>query len=157
MANHDVARVRPCEGLRLGIVLGSRTAVQITEHRGRLPDIVFVREERAGIVQEKGIYGAPDLVVEIVSPGDQAAHIVALEADYRSIGVAEIWFINQVQEQVRVLRKQERGYTEQIFGEGVLQSEVVEGFWLEVAWLFATPLPVELDILTQLLNDEANT
>jgi len=38
------------EGKQLGIVRGSRTAVKITEHRGRLPDIVFVRAENAHIV-----------------------------------------------------------------------------------------------------------
>lgn len=141
----------------LGIVRGSRTAVQITEHRGRLPDVVFVRQERAGIVQEKGIYGAPDLVIEIVSPGDKASDIVALEADYRSIGVAEIWFIDQARKRVRVLYKREEGYTEQVLGQGVLQSEVIEGFGLEVGWLFAKPLPVELDTLTQLLSDVART
>ncbi|MFN3422093.1 MAG: Uma2 family endonuclease, partial [Armatimonadota bacterium] len=34
-----------------GIVRGSRTPVKITEYRGRLPDIVFVRKENAHIVQ----------------------------------------------------------------------------------------------------------
>ncbi|MFQ5343884.1 MAG: Uma2 family endonuclease, partial [Anaerolineae bacterium] len=136
----------------LGIVRGSRTAVQITQHRGRLPDVVFVRKERAGIVQEKGIYGAPDLVIEITSPGDRIADIVALEADYRGIGVAEIWFVDQQQEQVRVLRKRDEGFTEQVLSQGVVQSEVVEGFWLKVAWLFAKPLPLELDTLMQFLG-----
>ncbi|MBS1251478.1 MAG: hypothetical protein MAG451_00511 [Anaerolineales bacterium] len=138
----------------LGIVLGSRTAVQITEHRGRLPDVVFVRKERAGIVQEKGIYGAPDLVIEILSPGDKASDTVALEADYRSIGVAEIWFVDQQRKQVRVLRKREADYTEEILSKGVVRSEVVEGFWLKVAWLFAKPLPLELDTLMQFLGGD---
>lgn len=138
----------------LGIVRGSRTAVQITEHRGRLPDVVFVRQERADIVQEKGIYSAPDLVIDILSPGDKAADVVALEADYRRIGVAEIWFIDQEKKQGQVLRQGDAGYTEQTYSSGVLRSEVVAGFWLEVAWLFARPLPLELDTLTQLLNDE---
>jgi Uma2 family endonuclease len=138
----------------LGIVRGSRTAVQITEHRGRLPDVVFVRQERADIVQEKGIYSAPDLVIEILSPGDKAADVVALEADYGSIGVAEIWFIDQAKKQVQVLHQGDAGYTEQTYRSGTLRSEVIEGFWLEVAWLFARPLPLELDTLTQLLNDE---
>lgn len=136
----------------LGIVRGSRTAVQVTEHRGRLPDVVFVHQERADIVQAKGIYGAPDLVIEILSPGDRPAGIVALETDYRSIGVAEIWFIDQEQKQVRVLRQHEAGYTEQVLSQGVLRSEVIEGFWLEMAWLFTRPLPLEFDILTQLLS-----
>ncbi len=138
----------------LGIVRGSRTAVRIAEHRGRLPDVMFVRQARADIVQEKGIYGAPDLIIEILSPGDRPSDIVALEADYRSIGVAEIWFIDQAREQVRVLRKREEGYTEQVLTGGTVQSEVVEGFRLEVAWLFARPLPLELDILMQLLGGD---
>lgn len=138
----------------LGVIRGSRTAVQITEHRGRLPDILFVRRERAGIVQEKGIYGAPDLVVEIVSPGDRPADIVALEADYRDIGVAEIWFVDQQRKQVRVLRKRDEDYAEEILSQGVVRSAAVEGFQLEVAWLFAKPLPLELDILMQLLGGD---
>jgi len=52
------------EAKGLGIVRGSRTAVKITEHRGRLPDIVFVRKENASIVQEEGIIGTPDLIVK---------------------------------------------------------------------------------------------
>jgi len=135
----------------LGMVLGSRTAVQITEYRGRLPDILFVREERQDIVQEKGIYGAPDLIVEILSPHDRPADIIALEADYRSIGVSEIWLIDQKRKRVRALRKRERGYKEEVLTRGVLRSEVVSGFWLKVKWLFAKPLPLELDILQELL------
>jgi len=137
----------------LGIVRGSRTAVRITEHRGRLPDVLFVYKDGESIVQEKGIYGAPDLVIEIVSPRDKPADIVALEADYRSIGVSEIWFIGQKLKQARVLRKKD-GYTEEVISQGVVRSEVVEGFGLKVEWLFAKPLPLELDILNQLLGGE---
>lgn len=137
----------------LGIVRGSRTAVQVTEHRGRLPDVLFVRKERENIVQEKGIYGAPDLVIEIVSPGDRPADIVALEADYRSVGVSEIWFIDQNLKQARVLRQKD-GYKGEVISKGIVRSEVVDGFWLKVDWLFAKPLPLELDILNQLLSDE---
>jgi len=138
----------------LGIVRGSRTPVQITEYRGRLPDLLFVRRERADIVQEEGIYGAPDLVVEIISPGDRPTDLIALETDYRNIGVAEIWFIDQRQKRVRVLRKRDEGYAEEVLNQGVVQSEVVEGFWLEVAWLFAKPRPLELDTLMQILGGQ---
>ncbi|MBM3239014.1 Uma2 family endonuclease [Candidatus Poribacteria bacterium] len=137
----------------LGIVLGSRAAVKITEHRGRLPDVLFVRKEKKSIVKEKGIYGAPDLVIEIVSPRDRPTDIVALEADYRSIGVSEVWFIDQKLKRVRVLRKKD-GYQEEVISKGIVCSEIVEGFWLKVEWLFAKPLPLELDILNQLLGGE---
>jgi Uma2 family endonuclease len=136
----------------LGIVRGSRTAVKITEHRGRLPDIVFVRKENAQIVQEDGIFGTPDLVVEIWSPGDRLSDMLAKEADYKSIGVLEIWFVDQQRRQVRVLRKGKEGYEEKVMKRGVLRSEVVEGFWVKVEWLFKKPLPNELEALQRLLG-----
>ncbi|MDT7893661.1 MAG: Uma2 family endonuclease [Armatimonadota bacterium] len=136
----------------LGIVRGSRTAVKITEHRGRLPDIVFVRKENAHIVQEDGIFGTPDLVVEIWSPGDRLSDMLAKEADYKSIGVLEIWFVDQQRRQVRVLRKGKEGYEEKVMKRGVLRSEVVEGFWVKVEWLFKKPLPNELEALQRLLG-----
>jgi len=140
------------EAKGLGIVRGSRTAVKITEHRGRLPDIVFVRKENASIVQEEGIIGTPDLVVEIWSPGDRPSDMLAKEADYRSIGVPEIWFIDLQRKQVRVLKKGREGYEEKVMRKGVLRSEVVEGFWLNVKWLFKRPLPDELKTLQKLLG-----
>jgi len=140
------------EAKGLGIVRGSRTAVKITEHRGRLPDIVFVRKENASIVQEEGIIGTPDLIVEIWSPGDRPSDMLAKEADYRSIGVPEIWFIDQQRKQVRVLKKGREGYEERVMRKGVLKSEVVEGFWLNVKWLFKRPLPHELKTLQRLLG-----
>jgi Uma2 family endonuclease len=136
----------------LGIVRGSRTAVKITEHRGRFPDIVFVRKENAHIVQEDGIFGTPDLVVEIWSPGDRLSDMLAKEADYKSIGVLEIWFVDQQRRQVRVLRKGKEGYEEKVMKRGVLRSEVVEGFWVNVEWLFKKPLPNELETLQRLLG-----
>ncbi len=136
----------------LGIVRGSRTAVRVTAYRGRLPDILFVRRERADIVREEGVYGAPDLVVEILSPSDRPADILSREADYRSIGVLEMWFLDQRQKQVRVLRKRGEDYEEQFLTEGVLVSEAVEGFWLQVEWLFQKPLPSEWQILQKLLG-----
>jgi len=140
------------EAKGLGIVRGSRTAVKITEHRGRLPDIVFVRKENVHIVQEDGIFGTPDLVVEIWSPGDRLSDMLAKEADYKSIGVPEIWLVDLQRKQVRVLRKGKEGYEEKVMKRGVLKSEVIEGFWVKVEWLFKKPLPDELETLQKLLG-----
>ncbi|MFN4179584.1 MAG: Uma2 family endonuclease [Armatimonadota bacterium] len=136
-----------------GKVLGSRTAVQIHTYRGRLPDLLFVNWLRRAIVKQKGIYGAPDLVVEIVSPTDRPSDIIALETDYRSIGVREIWFIDLPQKRVKVLRKGRRGYLEEVLTEGVLRSKVIKGFWLRVEWLFTAKRPKVLDVLRKLLEE----
>jgi Uma2 family endonuclease len=138
------------EARQLGIVLGSRTTVEINAFRGRLPDLLYVRNERLAIVQEKAVYGAPDLVVEIVSPGDQPSDLIALETDYRNIGAAEIWFIDRQRKQVLALRKRDGDYEREMLTEGVLRSEAVEGFRLSVEWLLEENPPPVSEALQQI-------
>ena len=136
----------------LGIVLGSRTAVEINEYRGRLPDLLFVRRERQEIVREKAIFGAPDLVIEFVSPNDRSSDLIARETDYRAIGVAEIVFINPRRRQVRALRKRDAAWDEAPLGSGeVLVLETVDGFAVDVDWLLAEPRPAVRPTLERLL------
>ncbi len=136
----------------LGIVLGSRTAVRISEFGGRLPDLLFVRQERMEAVQQKAVYGGPDLIIEIVSPGDRPSDVIALETDYRAIGVAEILFIDQKRRRVRILRKQEDGYVEEVVTAGPVVLESLGSIRLETAWLFDEPRPDEMDLVSQLLG-----
>jgi Uma2 family endonuclease len=141
------------EERNLGIVLGSRTAVEISMFRGRLPDLLFVRRERMGIVQQKAIYGAPDLVIELISSNDRPSDISALETDYRAIGVPEIVFIDQQKRRVRLLRSREAGYEEETLTGGTLRFESLEGFALQVEWLFQEPRTNLRATLERLLAD----
>src|SRR5262245_4244860 len=127
----------------LGIVLGSRSPVQIDQFRGRLPDLFFVAQERMGIVQQKATYGAPDLVIEIISPNDRPSDVIALETDFRAIGVREIVFIDQPRRRVRVLRPRNGDYGEEVLTAGALTLETLGGIRLDLAWLFTDPRPDE--------------
>lgn len=138
---------------RLGTVLGSRSAVEISQFSGRLPDLMFIRAERADIIQNKAIYGAPDLVVEIVSPSNTRGDLIALEADYRAIGVAEVVFWDADGGEVRVLRRTADGYAEERLTDGEYRSAVVPRFHLTVADMLADPLPDETDLLDRLLAE----
>ena len=136
----------------LGVVLGSRTAVQISEFGGRLPNILFVRAENAGILHKDAIRGVPDLVIEIVSANDRPSDLVPLEADYRGLGVPEIIFIDPQKKRVRVVQKTDDGYDDAFVTSGRLPFRAIPGFWIEVEWLFAQEQPNELDVALQLLN-----
>lgn len=138
------------ERRRLGIVLGSRSAIRIHEYAARLPDMFFVRTERRDIVQQRATYGAPDLVIEIVSPKDRPSDAVTTEVDYRSIGVGEIVFIDLCAKSVRVLLRRDIGYEETTLRTGTWRSEAVEGFAVEVAWLLEEERPDILAMLTDL-------
>ena len=68
------------------------------------PDILFVSGGRRGIIAEKAVVGAPDLVVEILSPS--TAHRdrgIKLEL-YARRGVREYWIADPVRDVVDVWR-----------------------------------------------------
>ena len=133
----------------LGIVRGSRTLVPITSHRGRLPDILFVRKEREDIVGQKGLTDAPDLAIEIISPGDTEMDIMQLQTDYEQIGTKEFWIIDQPRKQVRAffLDNVTSMFIPIELEENILRSEVVTEFWLKIDWLWQKPLPSVSDVL----------
>ncbi len=135
-----------------GVLLGSRTAVEITNFRGRLPDLIFVTEARRGIIRQKAIYGAPDLVIEIVSPHDRPSDVSSLETDYRGIGVTEIVFIDQRKQSVRVLRHNADAtdYTESKPVD-TLTFAAIPGFQIGIADLWSDPLPTPLSVVVPLL------
>ncbi len=135
-----------------GVVGGSRTTIKIDDYHARLPDLFFVRQEHVGIVQSKAVYGAPDLVIELISPNDRPSDMAALETDYRSIGVPEIVFIDQQKRSIRLLRKRDADYEEQELTTGAFSLETVAGYALQAEWLFAEQRPDELALLHDLLK-----
>jgi Uma2 family endonuclease len=70
----------------IGVVLETASAVQ--------PDLIFVAKARRAIVQAKGIFGAPDLVVEILSPSTAARDRGRKRELYARAGVAHYWYLD---------------------------------------------------------------
>ena len=138
---------------KLGIVLGSRTAVKINLLAGRLPDLLFVRADNIGIIQDRAIYGVPDLVIEIVSSNDRRGELLELENDYRSIGVPEIVFLDPKKKRARHLRKKGGSYSETLLTKGPLAFDCVPGFHIETQWIFAKEKPDENTITNQLIAE----
>ena len=58
----------------------------------RVPDLVILLPERFGIDHNEYFEGAPNVVVEIRSPGDEAYEKLAYYAD---LGVPEVWIIDR--------------------------------------------------------------
>ena len=132
-----LATLRPyVEAKGLGYVSGSRTAVKISEYRARLPDLLFIRRERAAIITESAIVGAPDWVLEIRSRANYPAEWRSLEIDYRSIGVAELWLVDPQAQVARVARRRDGEYETFEQSAGALYSSAIDGFWVEASWLF---------------------
>jgi Uma2 family endonuclease len=72
------------------------------------PDLLFVSNERREILG-KWIHGAPDLVVEILSPGTRRTDETTKRRLYERAGVREYWIVDGEIEVVKVYRRQEDG------------------------------------------------
>ena len=74
------------------------------------PDLVFVSSGGGAIVTDDNIQGAPDLVIEILSPGTRKTDERTKRDQYARFGVLEYWIIDPELETIKVLRLGETGY-----------------------------------------------
>jgi Uma2 family endonuclease len=111
----------------------------------REPDIVFIKRENLSKITEQKIEGAPDLIVEVISPGSVSVDRVAKFGEYERAGVSEYWIIDprlhQQQADFYILGDDGLYYDQSIDAEGVYHSKVIPNFWLNLAWLWQEPLP----------------
>ena len=78
-----------------GIVFGSGYKIRVRDDRGVMPDVQLFRAGHEGIIGDQGLeHGAPDLVVEVVSPSSRRYDRVVKLGWYASVGVAEYWLID---------------------------------------------------------------
>jgi Uma2 family endonuclease len=74
------------------------------------PDLLFVRAERRGIIGHDAVGGAPDLVVEILSPGTEARDRGYKKSLYARFGVAEYWIVDPKAQAIEVHAPGTDGY-----------------------------------------------
>ncbi len=98
------------------------------------PDIVVVRRESLHIIDELNIRGAPDLLVEVLSPSNPA-HDRSLKYDlYAEAGVLEYWIVDPRQRTVEIHLLRDGAY--ELAGQWgvgeVARSELLDGFAVSV-------------------------
>jgi Uma2 family endonuclease len=126
---HSLGRV----GIETDVVMGKDLVLR--------PDINFISKRQASIVRGH-IYGAPDLVVEITSPGNWQMDIFAKMHDYERFGVREYWALDIVDRRFKAYQWHLRGkrYQGGLVATRVIKSRVLKGFVLklEEVWDVAT-------------------
>ncbi len=78
----------------LGRVFAAPLDVTLDDRNVLQPDILFVSKERSGILQGGRVVGAPDLCVEILSPGTQRIDRVRKLELYARFGVTHYWIVD---------------------------------------------------------------
>jgi Uma2 family endonuclease len=94
----------------LGTVLEAPCDVVLSQQDIVQPDLLFIREQRSGIMGEQNIQGAPDIVIEILSKATRDRDMQVKRKMYSSFGIQEYWIVDPEADTVEVLIWSELGY-----------------------------------------------
>ena len=121
------------------------------EQSGREPDLLFIAKEHRRRMTQRYLDGPADIAVEIVSPESAFTDRDTKFAEYEAGGVMEYWIINQDERRADFFGLSVERRFERIKPDagGVFESVALPGFWLNVNWLWQTPLPNLRNILRE--------
>ena len=110
LRNLEFALIRHVTALDLGELFHSPCDVILSHDNIVQPDIIFVRKDRAGIIGDLNLHGAPDLVIENHSNAALVKTLRAKRRIYASFGIQEYWIVDSVADSIEVLAWSELGY-----------------------------------------------
>ena len=102
------------------------------------PDLLFISNERAWIVRDR-VRGAPDLVIEVLSPEPRVGRVEDRLEAFARYGVEECWLIHQSEQAVTVLDLRTDGVTARRLHRrhDPIRSRVLPGFQLSLGDIIA--------------------
>ena len=103
----------------------------------RQPDVMFIGQERRFVIGPQVIEGAPDLVIEVLSPTNTRRELQGKLDDYRTIGVREAWVVSPEARTLEVLQLTPAMQRLGLYGLGdLLASQVLPDLRLTVDDIF---------------------
>lgn len=100
------------------VFLGDKNAVQ--------PDVFFISAENNHMIKKDGVYGAPDLVVEILSSHNKNTDLFKKKSLYEQFGVKEYFIADPSDKSVITYYLKEGKYIEQKKQKGKLVSKLLK-------------------------------
>jgi Uma2 family endonuclease len=130
------------EKKKLGVVLDAPCDVYFSRYDIVQPDILFVAQDRRGIIKERYVQGPPDLVVEVLSPSEPERDREIKRKLYSRCGVLEYWIVDPEAKSIEVLARR-RGTLSKLrifVGKERFTSPLLKGFKLSLPAVFKNPI-----------------
>lgn len=123
---------------KLGEVFDAPCDVFLTEKDIVQPDILFVSNENKKIITEDNIKGAPELVIEIISPTTAYYDLIEKKELYEKFGVKEYWIVDPKKQWVEIYTPTNKKFklAQRIEKSGQVSSKLLKGFQLELKEIF---------------------
>ena len=115
--------------------------VFLTEVNVYQPDVIFISNKRRSIITKRGLEGAPDLVVEVLSPGTARFDKGSKRKIYARMGVSELWLVDPIPELIHVyhLSRNAEVPVATYDAKATLKTPLLPGLRIRVGSIFKRP------------------
>lgn len=120
----------------LGFVHHAPLDVVFSEWDVAQPDIFFISKKRSEIITEENIRGAPDLVIEILSPATAERDRTYKRTLYARHGVKEYWLVDPDQRTIEVMKLGKKGFESAGVYTQSLTSAILAGLTINLDEVF---------------------
>ena len=122
---------------RLGYVFFAPFDVVLSDIDVAEPDVLFVSNERKHLLTKLNLRGAPDLAIEVLSPGTRSYDQTVKFKRYGLLGVAEYWIVDPGEEWVKIYRSTGDAFASVEVSDPIT-SPLLPGLALPLSEVFAT-------------------
>ena len=131
-------KLYPFEDRGKGKVYFAPLDVYLSDTETYQPDLMFISNERLDIIKEKNIWGAPDLAMEVLSPGTAYYDLRHKKEVYAEHGVREYWIVDPMERSIEVYANRDGGFKQVSFAKqkGRVNSRLFSELTVSIPELF---------------------
>jgi Uma2 family endonuclease len=116
-----------------GFVSSAPLDVVLADHSVVQPDVIYISAERLEVLLRKRIEGAPDLLVEVLSPGSGRRDRGEKLNLYAQTGIREYWIVDPEMRQIEFLVNEAGRFMVSLPVAGVYRSQQIPEVHLDIA------------------------
>lgn len=122
----------------LGEVFVAPLDVYFSDEETYQPDILVLFNESLYKMQEKYIEGAPDLIIEVLSPNTAHYDLNNKKFIYQEFGVKEYWIVDPNAKSIKIFENHSSGFIliSEFSSIELLQSKLISGFEISLSEIF---------------------
>ena len=120
---------------KLGEVLYAPFDVILDAENVIQPDLLFIAKANLSILQTRGVFGTPNLLVELISPSSVRRDRYVKKGLYARFGVKEYWIVDTANKALEIWKLQNRQFELHCMVEekGKVTSLVLPGFEFDLS------------------------
>lgn len=124
---------------RVGVILDAPCDVLLSNTDIVVPDLIYISNENKNIITRANIQGAPDLIIEILSPSNRIYDLELKRDLYEKYGVKEYWIIDPDEEMVEVYSLSGHRYPASLVykKDQIIKAGIIPGLELALKEVFS--------------------